>query len=104
MRQIGSSLIITCIYFPLKILSNDLVLLLQGRIRYSCVGKNRFIMYFNVRWPITRDSHHVELVDSGDKDLSSGGVNLLALKEVISAYAQLYHKDWDHTGKATTNI
>ena len=78
--HIGSSPLIICRYLPLKILSNDLVLLIQGRIRDSCVGNNRLLVPFNVIWPITRDSRHTELVYPGDGDLITGGVDWLDLK------------------------
>ena len=51
--------------------SNDLVILLRGRIKDSFFGKYRFIISFNVIRAITRDSHHPELVPDPSRILTT---------------------------------
>ena len=93
---------------PFKIVINYFILLLRGIIRDGCVENNIFIVHLNLIWPITRYSHHPDLVDPGyiylRGDSIGGGVDWFYLMDVLSAYKHLSYKCWYRTGKAATYL
>ena len=86
--HIGSSNLIMIIYLPYKMVSNALVILLQVIIRDGCVGKDRFIISFNVRWPITRYYYHTEIIPDPSQVLTT----------LIHRHGLRFRYDSIHTG------